>query len=136
MDSKRRITPGTSRVRFAREDSRAAWQFSWLEDLVADLKHAARSFRRSSAFSLTAIVCLALGIGANTLIFSLVNAILMAALAAVALTACYLPARRALRIDPTWRFVRNDDCQAGQTFFIATPIPRSGPPRREMTSLY
>jgi putative ABC transport system permease protein len=63
-----------------REDSRAAWQFSWLEDLVADLKHAARSFRRSSAFSLTAIVCLALGIGANALIFSLVNAILLKSL--------------------------------------------------------
>jgi hypothetical protein len=55
------------------EDSRAQWQFRWFEDAMADLRYAGRGFRRRPAFALTAIGCLGLGIGANALIFSLVN---------------------------------------------------------------
>src|SRR5262245_4358667 len=54
-----------------REQTRSAWQFRWLEDLVADLRYAARACRRNPAFALTSITCLALGIGANTTVFSL-----------------------------------------------------------------
>jgi predicted permease len=60
----------------AREDTRSAWQFRWLEDLCADLRYAVRSFRRSPAFALTAIACLALGIAANTTIFSIATELL------------------------------------------------------------
>src|SRR5215469_16941985 len=41
-----------------REESRAAWQFQRLEDLVHDLRHAARTFRKNPAFTLTALGCL------------------------------------------------------------------------------
>ena len=64
----------------AREETRDAWRFQWLEDLVLDMRRALRSLRRSPALALTAIGCLALGIGANTLIFSLVHAILLRSL--------------------------------------------------------
>src|SRR5690349_9739679 len=58
------------------EDSRSAWQIAWLEDLASDLRYAGRAFRRNPAFALTAIACLALGIGANTTIFTITTSLL------------------------------------------------------------
>src|SRR5882757_3627935 len=37
-------------MNLARDDSRAAWQFRWLEDVVADLRYTLRTFRRSPGF--------------------------------------------------------------------------------------
>jgi predicted permease len=68
-----------SRARVA-EESREPWRFQWVEDLFGDLRHAGRFFRRTPAVALTAIGCLALGIAANAVIFSLVNTILLRAL--------------------------------------------------------
>lgn len=52
----------------------------WLESLLRDLRYALRGFRRNPIFALTAIVTLALGIGATTAVFSVVDRILFRAL--------------------------------------------------------
>jgi len=61
----------------ASEDTSGAWQMGWLEDLFSDLRYAARALRRNPGFALTAIFCLAFGIGANTTIFNITTSLLL-----------------------------------------------------------
>src|SRR5262245_20073903 len=49
----------------------------FIEDLVKDVLYALRSFRKSLGFTLTAVGSLALGIGANTIVFSVLNALVL-----------------------------------------------------------
>jgi predicted permease len=62
------------------ESSSRAWIWRWLEDCRRDLRHAVRTLVRTPTFSLTAILCLAVGIGANAAIFSLVDQVLLRSL--------------------------------------------------------
>lgn len=71
-------------VQLAREDSREAWQFQWLEHLLMDLRVGLRMLWRSPGFSVLAILCLTLGIGANAAVFSWVEGILFRPYPAVA----------------------------------------------------
>jgi predicted permease len=60
-----------------RERSYQSWQFPTLESLLQDLRYAARGIWRARVFSLIVILTLAVGIGANTAIFSAVYAVLL-----------------------------------------------------------
>jgi len=55
------------------EDSRAVWRWAAIEDFFMDVRFGARMLRKNPGFAAVAIVTLALGIAANTTIFSAVN---------------------------------------------------------------
>jgi macrolide transport system ATP-binding/permease protein len=63
-----------------REDTRAMWSWTLLEQLIQDVRYGARSMLRNPAFTTLAALSLALGIGANTAIYSFMDALLMRSL--------------------------------------------------------
>jgi predicted permease len=63
-----------------REEVRDVWLTRWLRDFASDLRFSARSFRHSPSFTATVVLSLALGVGATTAIYSLVDQVILRAL--------------------------------------------------------
>ena len=62
------------------ERAREANIIAWIDSLKGDLRYALRALRRAPAFTIVAVLSLALGIGANTSIYTLLDAVVLRAL--------------------------------------------------------
>jgi len=75
-EAERRARMEFGGVESLREDCREAYGFQWFDELRQDLRYSVRQMVRAPGFSAAVIVSIALGIGANTAIFSLMDAVL------------------------------------------------------------
>jgi len=102
-------------VGLVKETTRDTWSYVWMERLWQDVQYGLRMMRRSPGFTIIAVLTLALGIGANTAIFSLVDAVMLRMLpvqnpeqlARILFRSPVSPRPRQSATNPIWEQVRD-----------------------------
>jgi predicted permease len=79
-EARRRAAIEFGRVAAVQEDVRDSWRWRWVENAARDLRYAVRTLLRRPAFTLTAVLSLALGVGATTTIYTLFGALVFRSL--------------------------------------------------------
>jgi putative ABC transport system permease protein len=91
-----------------KEDVRAMWGWTSPERLIQDVRYGVRTLLKSRTFTLVAVLALALGIGANTAVFSVVNAVLLRP----------LPYAHADRLIELWEMSRQGETSVSYPDFL------------------
>ena len=94
-----------------KEKTRDADIFTWLDEMIDDTRYAIRMLRHSPAFTLVTVLSLALGIGANTAIFTLINAVMLRSLPVAhpeELVQLTMPGGNRAFTNPVWEQIRDN----------------------------
>src|SRR5262245_53171941 len=74
-EARRRARLEFGAIDASKEECRSVWGFQWMAELRSDLQHTLRRLRQTPGFAIVAVLSLALGIGAISAVFGLVDAV-------------------------------------------------------------